>query len=441
LIKFNYKKQFALLAGSVFTLGCFMSCQSAPKSSINPVEYINTVPSVVVSSSDTATGFANVTLQSENAVTVTNKAEFLEALAQGGLIYVDGMIDLSEGYMPSVAGGSTEKLDALVAANSDFANYAEYKAAYVGSCTAATNDKSSKDPKSEYGATMWALNNAYKKIIRPTILSNTTIIGISEGSGFKGGTFIISKVENVVFRNLVIQDAYDPFPHHEENDGFNSQHDNICIQDGSHNIWIDHCTFYDTLGIEKVTIADGSEEKYQTYDGLLDMKSKGTTDITVSYCKFYNHDKTMLIGSSDTELKDGNRSVTLHHNLFINCGQRLPMVRQTNLHAYNNVYLSSDPVYASQYAVGVRNEAMILSENNYFGEGISFSYSGTDGSKKGSLFATGDVDNSVNGRKPGNFNELSEKPFTPEYKYTLDSSKNVFSVVTQNAGAGKVTIK
>ena len=99
------------------------------------------------------------------------------------------------------------------------------------------------------------------------------IIGLGTNSGLKGGSINISGVSNVAVRNLTIQDAYDPFPHHEKDDGFNAQLDCIVIQGTTSNIWIDHCTLKDTMYYKKVAISGGSE-KWQTYDGLCDIKGR-----------------------------------------------------------------------------------------------------------------------------------------------------------------------
>jgi pectate lyase len=210
---------------------------------------------------------------------------------------------MSDGMIPTTGGGTTEKLDALVKerTSGEYTTYVAFRDAYAASCTAATEGNSPLD------STLSKLNSAYGSVISVSLKSNTTLIGKGENCGIKGGAISISGVSNVQVRNLVLQDAYDPFPHHENSDGFNAQHDNICVSGTSKNIWIDHCTLEDTMGLVYVTIQGGSE-KWQTYDGLLDMKA-GCTNITISNCKFYNHDKTMLIGSGDGDGDSSKRSL------------------------------------------------------------------------------------------------------------------------------------
>lgn len=432
---------FVMLSCIFNFTGCSFS-SSENQNNSNP-ENTNT-NTVALSLNDTPVGFGykNVTQQKTNAVTVSTKEELVAALKQGGLIYINGIIDLSEGMLPSTGGGTNSCLDAFVKANSDFEDYDSFVESYTQNCSTTTNDKKSSSPESKYGKQMWKLNNAYKAVVQPEIVSNTTIIGLTSQSGIKGGPLILSDVSNVVIRNVTLMDAYDPFPHHEKNDGYNAQFDTICIQDGSHDIWIDHVTLKDTMTLKHVMTGGTEDEKWQNYDGLLDMKSEDTTDITVSYCRFENHDKTMLIGSSDTEWDGCYRYVTLHHNYFINCGQRLPMVRQTNIHIFNNYYYYDKDTapYTQQYAVGVRNKSKVFSQNNYFTSGIKYSYRGNS-SLKGTLLSEGDVDNSSESIKTSEINISEESSlFTIPYSYTLESASELATLIPQNAGSGTLSL-
>jgi pectate lyase len=88
--------------------------------------------------------------------------------------------------------------------------------------------------------------------------------------------------------------------------------------------------------------------------------------VTVSWNRFENHDKTMLIGSSDSAIADrGKLRVTLHHNHFEKIGQRAPRVRFGQVHLYNNFYdVRNTPTY--QYTWGVGIESAIVAEENFF---------------------------------------------------------------------------
>ncbi len=61
---------------------------------------------------------------------------------------------------------------------------------------------------------------------------------------------------------------------------------------------------------------------FEVHDGLLDI-TNGSDLITVSYNRFEDHDKVMLIGSTNNPNRGdrGKLRVTLHHNLFEDMGQ------------------------------------------------------------------------------------------------------------------------
>lgn len=414
----------------------------------------------VISKNDTPTGFANIDVSKmTKIVTVSSKADFKKYVEAGGyIVYVSGTIDLSEGMLPTEAGGSTSALDAFVkSTDSTFTSYADFVEKYAGACTSSTDDKSSSSLSSTYGKNMWALNKAYgeKVVVKPK--SNTMIIGLGSDAVIKGGSLNISGVSNVALRNLTIQDAYDPFPHHEKNDGFNAQLDCIVVQGTTSNIWIDHCTLKDTMKYKTVSINVGSEnvgsEKWQTYDGLCDIKGSAAS-VVVSYCKITAHDKTMLIGSSDTESFSGTRNVTLHHNYFFNCGQRLPFVRMTNVHVYNNYYHYDNTVklddgsdnYSQSAAIQVRSEAKIYAEKNNFSSGMQYAYKGDSATASvggvnkvadTQIYESGNVINAKNKDSSSNyFTYVTSAPFTPSYTYTTDAAADLPTLIPANAGAG-----
>ena len=399
------------------------------------VTVTGTSSSKIIRVDDTPVGYASITPQTGTETTVTTKTELVNALKNGGLIYVKGTIDVSGGCLPSEAGGTTAQLDAFVAANSSYSTYTAFKTAYAGACSDTTEDGDSKSTtKSSLYDVLWQLNKAYGNKIKLSLVSNTTIIGL-DGAVIKGGTFQISNKSNITIRNLTIQDAYDPFPHHEKDDGFNAQWDGICL-DGASNIWIDHCTIEDTMKCSNVTTKTSSE-KWQTYDGLCDMKGS-SKNIVVSYCVFKNHDKTMLIGSGSSDISGGN--ITIHHNKFLNCGQRLPMTTYPNMHVYNNSFERDSKASYSQQAciVGRYAAYTYVVENNYFGSGVKNCLTKST-SATGSCYSSGNyfVESSV-------ITELmtstSAKPFTPSYSYELEEASNVKASLDDNAGAGVCTV-
>ena len=371
-------------------------------------------------------------------VEVSTRDKLIEAVSGGNkIIVITSMIDMSDGMLPEEGKtllASTQALDAFV--KSVKPNYENYKAwvdAYRQACTKTTEDKG-KNASTNSGLydDLWALNKAYGKKICLEIKSGTTLIGKTQDCGIRGGSILV-KGDNIQIRNLTIKDACDPFPHHEQkdsntSDGYNAQWDGITI-DGNKNIWIDHCTFEDTLSLETVKTDDTLEEKWQTYDGLCDIKGDAT-NITVSNCIFKNHDKTMLIGSSDSDGDNSKRFVTLYGNYFLNCVQRLPMVRNTTIHIFNNYYDSSNPAYSNSYAIGRRKNCIVYAENNYFGSGIKYSIKETNGE----LHSSGNKDLSKNGAT----SETDDEVFSSlnKYKYTVLSASDAKTSVLANAGAG-----
>ncbi len=151
------------------------------------------------------------------------------------------------------------------------------------------------------------------------------------------------------------------------------------------NMWVDHCTFT------------------KAYDGVVDIKN-GSSGITISWCKYtgddgytnpnswvwqqlnaletnqpgramYNflrsngfsprdifaiiqgHDKTHLIGANDLDPNNALENVTLHHEWFINSGDRLPRLRAGNVHAFN-LYVDDTQAIAANRLRSARQAAM-----------------------------------------------------------------------------------
>ena len=202
--------------------------------------------------------------------------------------------------------------------------------------------------------------------IKINVGSNTTIIGIN-GARIERGSLQLSAVDNVIVRGVEFTDAADCFPAWDPTDGaagnWNSLYDLVSLTFGATHVWIDHNTFSDGNNHD----ADQPlyfGRPYQVHDGATDM-IRGSDLITVSYNDYYDHDKTMLLGSTDTPGVDvGKLRVTVHHNRFGNVLQRVPRVRFGHVDVYNNLYVATDDEY--QYSLGVGVDSSIYAENNYF---------------------------------------------------------------------------
>lgn len=195
--------------------------------------------------------------------------------------------------------------------------------------------------------------------------SNTTVIGL-QGATLKHVTLMIDGAQSVIVRNLTITDAADCFPRWRPTDGaegnWNSEYDLVSVR-RSTNVWVDHNTFSDGDN------PDSNQPVYfgrpwQIHDGALDITH--TSDlVTVSANVFTNHDKTMLIGSSDTVGPDvGKLRVTLRHNVFDQVGQRAPRIRFGQVDLYNNYFRVGGPAFDYSIGVGIQSAAYV--ENNYF---------------------------------------------------------------------------
>jgi len=228
------------------------------------------------------------------------------------------------------------------------------------------------------------------------VASDKTLIGVGSGSGITGGGLDIDEANNVIVQNLNFRDWSD---------------DAINVQDGSTDIWIDHNSF-----------SNGN-------DGAVDIK-RGSDFITVSWNRFFDHDKTMLLGHSDGngDQDRGHLRVSYHHNWFDGTGQRHPRVRFGDpVHVYNNYY---DGV--GDYGVASTMEAGVLVEGNYFENTDSPCELGQGDSPEGSLVARNNhFVNSGGCATGGSVNGIP-------YSYSLDPASSVKSIVESGAGTGKV---
>ncbi len=413
------------------------------KSASCEVTVTSSVSAKIISLTDSPVGYASVSgsySTSGSSKTVTTRSELLSAISSGGIIIIDGMIDMSEGKLPAAGTTSmtsTTALDSFVSSTvSAYSSYSDWIDKYTAVCTSTTEDgDSDSTTKSALYDDLWTLNAAYGALIKITLKSGTTLIGKDENCGIRGGSIQLSNVSNIQIRNLTLQDAVDPFPHHEVNssgssDGYNAQWDCITIQNTCSNIWIDHCTLEDTLKLAYTT--NTTKEKWQIYDGLCDMKNS-STNISISNCIFKNHDKTMLIGSSDSDGDNSKRFVSLIGNYFYNCGQRLPMVRNTTIHILNNYYnADSTGLYSNSYAVGCRKNCIVYAENNYFGSGIQYSFKDS----YGSLYSSGNTDYSSKGVNSTVTGTTLFSSAVNAYSYTAVTATEAKTNAEGNAGSG-----
>ncbi len=217
-----------------------------------------------------------------------------------------------------------------------------------------------------------ASRNAQQDRVRIRPGSNTTIVGLGKKARLRGvwldirGSSTVN-VTNIIIRNLTFQDTFDCFPAWAPTDGalgsWNALYDSISLRNADH-VWVDHSTFEDRETADE-TLPQYFGVLFQVHDGLLDI-TNASDFVTVSWNRFRNHDKLMLIGSSDNAPPDrGKLRVTIHHNLFDGIGQRAPRVRFGQVHVYNNYYkIERLPTYGYSWGVGI--ESALYAQNNFF---------------------------------------------------------------------------
>ena len=193
------------------------------------------------------------------------------------------------------------------------------------------------------------------------VSADTTIIGIGANSGIIGGGIKIqgykicngndpdevmgvncmeknsaetpsgvSPENNIILRNLRIEDCPD---------------DCIQITQFAHHVWIDHNSLS------------------RPGDGLLDI-TRGSDLVTVSWNRFSDAHKTMLLGHNDDNGHQdaGRLRVTYHHNYFFKSQSRNPRARFGEpVHIYNNLYLSN-----GRYGLAAQTNAGVIVEGNFF---------------------------------------------------------------------------
>lgn len=341
--------------------------------------------------------------------------------------------------------------------------------------------------------------NQQKKVVRLTVPSNTSLIGldatakITHGNLQLGSSSSSTPGDNIVIRNIAFEDAFDFFPQWDPTDSggrWNSAYDNVTAQYVTH-LWVDHCTFSDGSRTDDMYPSvwaapyDSALYEVEHHDGLLDVTGIANY-VTLSYNHFHDHNKTDLIGSTDTAATGGtNPSVlktTIHHNYYQNAVQRQPRVRYGMVHVFSNYYtgVKGGAGYGWSYAWGADQGSKLYAENNVFditggsvsvgGDIVTASISSSKVSSCASLsgmstaycsaymYDTGSVVNgaSVNVSAaahglsslvtvsatpwPSPSNPTATPSATPAsyYSYTIGATTGLATSVPANAGVGKL---
>lgn len=246
------------------------------------------------------------------------------------------------------------------------------------------------------------------------VSSNKSILGAPGahliGIGFTiGANSQFGLIGNVIIRNLIMEKPLAPI-------------DKVTIQNGAHNVWIDHNEFFSDL-----------DHGIDFYDGQVDV-THGADFITVSWNIFHDHFKNSLVGNSENtgDEDTGHLRITYHHNFFNNVDGRNPSIRFGTGHVYNNYYLD-----IGDYGIASRQNAQVRVERNFF-DGVPIPIRADT--------SLSDVPGFVNQVDTNRFvncgpSSITTAPgnFVPPYAFTLDAVDDVPGIVVQGAGTGKVT--
>ncbi|WP_067276460.1 pectinesterase family protein [Mitsuaria sp. 7] len=279
--------------------------------------------------------------------------------------------------------------------------------------------------------------------------SNTTIVGVTSDAGFDGGSLMLDKVSQVILRNLRFSDAYDFFPAWDPNDNghgeWNSEYDTVSLRETTQ-VWIDHCAFDDGERPDpREPVALG--QRMQRHDGLLDI-TRRSDFVTVSWNVFRRHDKTMLIGGSDSHRDDrGRLRVTLHHNLWEQVKERTPRVRYGQVHVANNLFVAAPGGdYPYGYSIGLGIESQVLSEANVWEaapgivpERVVRLLKGDRLTDRGSSFNGGPFDPTrlLRAANPDKA-VVDDAGWTPPYRLPIALARDVATQVRASAGTGRL---
>ncbi|MEU1182732.1 pectate lyase [Streptomyces sp. NPDC005820] len=371
--------------------------------------------------------------------TVTNRAELVRALDNGSatpkIIKIAGTIDA----------GTDDDGDHL-----DCADYAtdgytlkKYLAAYDPRTWGSAKPAGAQEEARQASAARQA-----ERIVL-TVGSNTTIVGLGKGAVLKGASLQVRNADNVILRNLDLRDAYDCFPVWQPNTGglgdWKTAYDNVWLTGATH-VWVDHITASDR-GHPDEDEPTYFARNYLRHDGLLDI-TNGSDLVTVSWSRFADHDKAMLIGNSDSATGDrGRLRVTLHHNQFESVVQRAPRVRFGQVHLYDNRYVVPEGA-EYRYSLGVSTESGMYAENNAFHTpghievaDLVKSWNGTALQQSGTLFNGWPVDLLAihNAYNSGSERDLTaDVGWTPTLHGKIDSAAVADREVAHGAGAGRI---
>jgi pectate lyase len=379
---------------------------------------------------------------SDHVYTVTTRQQLVDAFTAAGdapkIIFIKGTIDAN-----TDANGQPLTCDDYAAGTGY--TLAGYLAAY-DPATWGTNTR----PSGPMENARVAAEKTQAKQVELKIPSNTTIVGLGRTATIIGGNLFLDGVSNVIIRNLTLRNAFDCFPQWDPTDtsvgNWNSAFDLITIIHNTEHVWIDHNTFTDAPNLDN-TQPFFFNRPFQQHDGATDI-TDGSDFVTVSWNVYADHDKLMLIGSTNSNTFDDadHLHVTIHHNEFTDVGQRASRLRWGQNDIYDNYYIEpGSGAIGYQYTLGVGVNSHIFAQDNYFSftggltpDLIIFNWGGTVMHAVGNLVNGQPTDilsayNAANPATPIG----DDTSWTPVLRTHVDPPQAVPFLVGLGAGAGK----
>ncbi len=210
-----------------------------------------------------------------------------------------------------------------------------------GSGTSTTTYKGSSFPRL-LGKTVYD-DDSFINVIEVQAASNVTIEGVGSDAEFFQFGVGFEECQSIEVKNLT-------FTNYPE-DALNFMVDSDKGVEAFGNYWVHNNTFNAGYNAWDIT---GERDKYAG-DGTIDMAF--VHNVSISYNFFNGCRKTMLVGNADSSRC---MNISIHHNYFYKVGSRIPLVRNTNVHSFNN-YFDGCSTCAS-----VRVSSYLFSEANYY---------------------------------------------------------------------------
>ena len=174
----------------------------------------------------------------------------------------------------------------------------------------------------------------------------------------------------------------------------------LSIHNGTHHVWVDHCTF----------------EEYPLVE--VDVK-RSSHNITISWSRFENAQTGVLFGLAGDIIMDTAQSLTMHHNYFAGMSDDGILSHGGELHVYNNFFMEVE-----KSGVVCSDSARCLIEKNIFNNEMPvtlYRWYYEDGAPVDST--VGFANMKSNWHTGGGEDSITDaRGYKPDYKYTADAA-------------------